>query len=173
MNGKISVESKIGKGSTFHVSIPLSVDKQNSSRPSLANNLPGEIIRENENTSSILLAEDNTDNAMVIEAYLKSTPYHVTTVKDGNQAVEEIQSEKKFDLVLMDIQMPVLDGLEATQKIRAWEKEKKVSHIPILALTSHAMNGDEEKSITAGCNSHITKPITKKKLLEMIEQFVN
>ena len=64
-----------------------------------------------------------------------------------------------------------MDGLEATRKIRAWEKEQQFSRTPILALTAHAMNGDDEKSLVAGCDDHITKPITKKKLLEVIDQY--
>ncbi len=92
-------------------------------------------------------------------------------VENGIQAVEKIKSGKKYDLVLMDIQMPVMDGLEATRQIRAWESEQEHSKTPIIALTAHAMNGDEEKSLAAGCDSHITKPITKTKLLDVIERF--
>ena len=122
--------------------------------------------------SLILLAEDNIDNAMVIEAYLTNTMYQVVTVEDGKQALNEIQSGKKYDLVLMDIQMPAMDGLEATRQIRVWEKKQGNAKTPILALTSHAMNKDEEKSLLAGCDNHITKPTTKKNLLKMINQFV-
>jgi CheY-like chemotaxis protein len=70
----------------------------------------------------------------------------------------------------MDIQMPIMDGLEATRQIRAWEEKNRIAPTPIVALTAHAMDGDDKKSLEAGCDSHVTKPISKKKLLEIIAQ---
>ena len=115
--------------------------------------------------------EDVEENALVIEAYIQSTAHNVEIVEDGDKAVEKIRSGESYDLILMDIQMPIMDGLEATLQIRAWEKEQGTSSTPILALTANAMTGDKEKSLSAGCDGHITKPITKKALLDAIDEF--
>jgi CheY-like chemotaxis protein len=111
------------------------------------------------------------ENALVIEAFLDKTDHLVEVVEDGDLAVEKITSGNRYNLILMDIQMPRMDGLEATRQIRHWEKNQKCEPTPILALTAHAMSGDKDKSLAAGCNGHITKPVAKKKLIEMINQY--
>ncbi|MEG3638416.1 response regulator [Magnetococcus sp. PR-3] len=118
----------------------------------------------------ILLAEDVPENAMLIEAYVEQTPHQVVAVENGQLALERFIVES-FDLVLMDIQMPVMNGLEATRTIRAWEKEQGKAPTPIVALTAHAMKEDAPKSMEAGCNKHLTKPIRKKVFLELLEAF--
>ena len=80
-------------------------------------------------------------------------------------------TEAKYDLVLMDIEMPVMDGYAATKKIREWEKKQKKEPTPIVALTAHALKEHEEKSKEAGCDGHITKPIKKAKLMETIQEY--
>jgi PAS domain S-box-containing protein len=173
MDGQLWVETgEGGKGSIFHFSIPFSSPQQHQGQtlfdPKITYN---NILEESKNGANILLAEDIEENAMVVEAYLKNTPHQVDIVEDGDIAVEKIHSGEKYDMVLMDIQMPRMDGLEATRRIRDWEQKQHMEKIPILALTAHAMTGDDKKSLDAGCDGHITKPINKKRLLELINQF--
>jgi len=118
----------------------------------------------------ILLVDDNEDNQLLIQAYLKKTAHRVDVAQNGEIAVEKFISGK-YDLVLMDIQMPVMDGYAATQKIRAWEKENRLAPIPVLALTAHSLKDDEKKSFDAGCTGHLAKPVKKAKLLETIEKY--
>ena len=117
----------------------------------------------------ILIAEDAPVNLMLIEKYLKDPVFEIDTACDGLVAFQKFQSGQ-YDLVLMDLQMPVMDGYAATQKMRAWEAEHRKAPTPILALTAHAFKEEQEKSLAAGCNAHLLKPIRKPDLLEAIRQ---
>nr|CRH04315.1 putative Histidine kinase with HAMP domain, HisKA domain, HATPase c domain and two Response regulator receiver domains [Candidatus Magnetococcus massalia] len=116
------------------------------------------------NKQHILLAEDSKDNAFLIQRYFKATEHTLVTVEDGQAAIERFKQEP-FDLVLMDIQMPGVDGYSATRQIRQWEEAQGHQPTRILALTAHALNGDAEKSLQAGCDGHLVKPIAKDTLL--------
>ncbi len=116
----------------------------------------------------ILIAEDSEDNRLLVQVYLKGTPHHFTFATDGKAAVERFAAER-FDLVLMDIQMPVMDGLNATRAIRALEIERRTVPVPIIALTANALPQDTKLSREAGCNHHLSKPISKHTLLKAIE----
>lgn len=116
----------------------------------------------------LLIAEDSEDNRFLIGAYLRNRTYELTFVRDGREAVETFAS-RYFDLVLMDIQMPVMDGLAATSAIRDLERERSATPTPILALTANALVEDTERSQAAGCNGHLSKPISKEKLIAAIE----
>ncbi|MBI5874369.1 MAG: response regulator [Deltaproteobacteria bacterium] len=118
----------------------------------------------------ILLAEDNVDNRLLIQSYLKKTPYKIDIAENGQIAVEKFMSGK-YDIVFMDMQMPVMDGYTAAREIRKREVEKGVEAAPIIALTAHALKEEEKKSLDAGCNAHLTKPIKKVKLLETIKEY--
>ncbi len=172
MDGKIWVESKSGAGSSFNFHIPINSDAPTIDDTAASSGSTAQPQLQSERPVSILLAEDLADNAMVVAAFLKDTPYRLTTVNDGGKAVEEVLSGNGHDLILMDIQMPGMDGLEATRRIREFEERKQTKRVPILALTSHAMTGDDEKSVAAGCDGHITKPIAKKTLLETIASYL-
>ena len=118
----------------------------------------------------ILLVEDSEDNRLLVQTYLKKTPYRVDIAENGEIAVEKFKSGN-YDLVLMDIQMPVMDGYTATRAIREWEVERGIKSTPIIALTAHALKGEMQKSIEAGCTAHITKPIKKATLIGAIHEY--
>ncbi|MBI1731768.1 MAG: response regulator [Gammaproteobacteria bacterium] len=115
----------------------------------------------------ILLVDDNSDNRLLIRSYLKKMPYEVVEAENGRLAVESFQAGP-FDIVFMDVQMPVMDGHEATRAIRAWEQSGQRTPTPIIALTAHASREEHERSLAAGCTTHMTKPVKKAALLEAI-----
>ncbi|MBF0143581.1 MAG: PAS domain S-box protein [Magnetococcales bacterium] len=115
----------------------------------------------------ILLAEDSDDNVELVKAFLRRCPYTLKVAGNGAEALSLFRGGR-FDLVLMDIQMPVMDGYQATRAIRQWEGEQGLSPTPIMALTAFALDGDAEKSLAVGCQAHMTKPIRKSALLAAI-----
>ncbi|MBF0147641.1 MAG: CHASE domain-containing protein [Magnetococcales bacterium] len=118
----------------------------------------------------ILLVDDSEDNILLIQAFLKKTTHEVTVVQNGEDAVAAVKN-RLFDLVLMDVQMPVMDGYAATRIIRQWERENGREPVVIVALTAHAFAENERQSMDAGCTAHLTKPITKQRLLETIAKY--
>ena len=120
----------------------------------------------------ILLVEDNEKNRLVIQTFLKKTPYLIDTAEHGEIAVEKFKASQ-YDLVLMDIEMPVMDGYTATVKIRQWEVENRIKTTPIIALTAHALEEHARKSVAAGCNAHLAKPIKKADLLIAIHEYAS
>jgi PAS domain S-box-containing protein len=120
----------------------------------------------------VLLVEDNEINQEVAQELLELVGVNVTLVKNGREAVAAVKA-KSYDLVLMDIQMPLMDGYEATRQIREWESSTSVSSpLPVLAMTAHAMDSDFEKSKQAGMNGHLTKPIDPDLLYKMLKQWL-
>ena len=117
----------------------------------------------------ILLVEDSADNVLLIRAYLKSVPCRLDHAENGKTAVERFQTGN-YDLVLMDMQMPVMDGYSATQHIRLWESRQGRPGVPILALTAFGMKEEEARSRAAGCTAHLTKPIRKATLFAAIAE---
>jgi len=115
----------------------------------------------------ILLAEDSEDNRVLVQAYLKNTPYQLDLAENGDIAVTKFTSGK-YDLVLMDMQMPVMDGYTAVRAIREWERSAQVARTRIVALTAYALKDEVGKSLEAGCDAHLSKPIKKKTLLKAI-----
>ncbi|MEJ2098629.1 MAG: response regulator [Desulfobacterales bacterium] len=130
--------------------------------------------------AQVLLAEDNEINQQVAREILEGAGLRVTLANNGQEAVVAVQNNH-YDAVLMDIQMPVMDGYTATRKIREWEKEiqkansalsPQSSALPIIAMTAHAMAGDEERSMTAGMNGHVTKPIDPDQLFATLQKWI-
>jgi PAS domain S-box-containing protein len=164
MGGHIGVESNVGEGSVFTFALPLAVwafaDQAGPAPVGISPELPLPRLR-------ILLAEDSPDNCTITMAYLEATPFVVEIAETGAIACEKFQAGR-YDLVLMDRQMPVMDGLTATQTIRAWEKANGRPPTPIIALTASALKGDREMCLAAGCTAFLTKPIKQEVLLKAI-----
>ena len=119
----------------------------------------------------ILLAEDVEDNRLLIRFYVKGENVDLTIAENGQDAVRAFREDGIFDLVLMDIQMPVMDGYEATRRIRSIEAAEGRRPVPVLALTAHASAETKARSLAAGCDKQIMKPIRKKEFLSVIHHF--
>lgn len=125
-----------------------------------------------EHASTILMAEDSVDNQRLIRLYLEKTGYALDITENGRLAYE-MYTSGTYDLVLMDIQMPVMDGLTATTMIRRWEQESQRPPVPIIALSAHALGQEVQQSLAAGCSAHITKPVRKAVLLAEIDKWLH
>ena len=184
MNGSISVESSPGEGTTFYISLPLKVPASYEGEKTCAldaGRTTGQSLR-------ILLAEDEPSNQFFVRKLLEKSGHEVMVAEDGAQALDLLQ-EHEFDCIFMDIRMPFMDGVEATRRIRAAEREGGVarerlsdgategsesqytrvpespnSRIPIIAMTAHAMDGDRERFLEAGMNDYLAKPVHKEDL---------
>ena len=121
----------------------------------------------------ILLVEDTADNRLLVLAYLKATPHIVDTANDGQEAVEAFieAGSMGYDLILMDMQMPIMDGYEATRHIRDYEISKGLPRTPIVALTAFALADETQRAVDAGCDAYLTKPIKKATLLEAVARY--
>jgi CheY-like chemotaxis protein len=157
MGGQIGVVSELGRGSKFHFALALLRDVGAPPEPT-----PGRKLK-------ILLAEDTPANQKLIVHILEKRGHAVDVARNGQEAVQRLGDER-YDLILMDVQMPVLDGLRATAAIRA-VPDRETSQIPIIALTAHAMLEDEERCLSAGMNAYIAKPIDGRKLVQLINRF--
>jgi PAS domain S-box-containing protein len=164
MGGRIWVESEVGKGSLFAFAAPYEIWVE-ASRPEAQP--VGEGSRAVLSPLRILLAEDSPDNCLIAQAYLEETPYLVEIAATGAIACEMFET-CLYDLVLMDRQMPVMDGLTATRRIRAWEQANGRAATPIIALTASALKGDRETCLAAGCTAYLSKPIKQDVLLQAI-----
>ncbi|MCK5564313.1 MAG: response regulator, partial [Planctomycetes bacterium] len=168
LGGSINVSSKSGKGSVFTIEIPAVVNSDVALDDDYGPT-DKEKISENEIQSlsgKVLVAEDNKSNQKLIELILNKIGIHPIIVEDGRKAVE-IHKNEKFDLIIMDIQMPKMNGYEATEAIR-----KTDSDIPVVAITANAMKGDAEKCFNAGCTEYLPKPIKHDKLYEILEKYL-
>ena len=166
MGGRIWVESGVGKGSVFSFAAPFEI-WPTTNRPTLIT--VGVDPEAQLPALRILLAEDSADNCTITMAYLEDTPYQVEIAETGAIACEKFTSGH-YDLVLMDRQMPVMDGLTAARSIRAWEQANDRQPTPIIALTASALKGDREMCLAAGCTAFLTKPIKQEVLLQAIKE---
>ncbi|HYF22884.1 MAG TPA: ATP-binding protein, partial [Caulobacteraceae bacterium] len=158
MGGDIEIRSRVGRGSTFTVRLPL----EETVAPGAAGTAVPEAAPD---MLSILVAEDNPTNRAVIRALLESTGWEVHVVEDGSEALEALRT-RGFDLVLMDVHMPVMDGVTAVNHIRRGQAGRR--DIPVIALTADAMAGDRERLMAEGFDDHVAKPIRPDELLRAI-----
>ncbi len=177
MGGRLWVESQEGRGSSFHFTGVLqrppeplahcdeTVAEGGSPPSEAAPTGPGTIFRRR-----ILLAEDNSVNQRLMVRLLEKRGYRVTSVSNGHEAVAAC-AQASFDLVLMDVQMPDMDGIDATVRIRAQEQQTG-GHLPIVAMTAHAMKGDRERCLAAGMEAYLVKPVQIQPLCEVIENLL-
>ena len=119
-------------------------------------------------TRHILVVEDQEDNRQIVRDLLTANDYEMTEAENGEEALAAVAKDRP-DLILMDIQLPVMDGCEATRRIKA---DPSLSSIPIIAVTSYALSGDEEKARAAGCNDFVPKPFSPRHLLAKIRQYL-
>ncbi len=171
LGGDIDVDSEVGHGSVFRLTVPTGslegIPRIDAiERVEGAEDVPA--LPVNKLAGRFLLAEDNPVNQILTASILKAAGADVTVVENGEKALEQVlaaELEQPFDLVLMDLQMPVVDGYEATRRLRA-EGFKR----PILALTAHGMAEHQEKSLAAGCDGHLVKPIERDQLINAIAE---
>ena len=169
MDGEVGLESKKGEGSSFHFTVPLEkVPTEKKTDPDNQNEEKG--LESIDKSLRILVAEDNKVNQMVTTKMLESEGFTVDIVETGTEAVEQ-NEVNTYDLILMDIQMPEMDGYEATEKIREIEK-RTGGHIPILALTASAMEKDRDLCLQAGMDDYIAKPVDKQDLIATIKNVI-
>lgn len=167
MGGTLEAESTLGKGSTFTLTFTLPV----TSKPQRNANItpPAE---DDLQGLHILLAEDNELNREIAQTLLEKSGYLVTAVEDGAQALEAYKAKPDdYDVILMDMMMPHMDGLEATRQIRAWEKESGVAAVPIIAMTANVFAEDVQACLEAGMNSHVGKPMDMQTLTKELQRF--
>ncbi len=167
--GTICVESELGKGSKFTVEIPFDVVAREAS-------VAAPVARAIATAASaagnarLLLVEDNAINQRVVLAMLRKKGYTLDVANNGQEALEQLEAATEpYDLILMDVQMPVLDGLETTRAIRA---DARWTRLPIIAMTAHAMTGDKERCLNAGMDVYLTKPLKAPQLIDAIEKFL-
>ncbi len=164
-HGSISVKSKEDEGSAFSVIIPYSIGKHSDIADTSAEAKNSDTYRDSLKNLSVLLVEDNDINRLYASSILKSLECKLETAENGYVAIEKVKSGL-FHIVLMDIQMPVMDGFQATKAIRSWDSPK--SQVPIIALTANATRNDIEKCLAAGMNDCIAKPFTPEDLFRIL-----
>ena len=166
MGGTIQVESKINEGTRYTIVLPFKVDHH----PKIDDDPMEHLSLKGKKA---LLAEDNNLNMEIARFQLEQEEIEVFTASNGKEAVKMFEASQPgfYDIILMDIMMPVMDGLEATRHIRSMNRRDSMT-IPIVAMSANAFQEDVEKSLAAGLNEHLTKPLDEKKLTETMKKYL-
>jgi len=167
LSGKLWVESEKGKGSVFYFTIPDHAERQAKSVITNVVSADG-IMNHQIKNLKILISEDDATSDLLITRTLRKISHEVLHVKTGVETIEACRNNPDIDLVMMDVQMPEMDGYEATRQIRQFNKD-----VIIIAQTANALIGEREKALEAGCNDYISKPIIKDELLALIQKYFN
>ncbi len=164
--GNVSVESELGKGSRFIVTLPWAVEEQNPQAQVISEDLGSGIRSDQKRSGRVLIVEDTHTVASLMQEYLENKGYEVYVAHNGLEGVT-LAKKKLPDLILMDVMMPVMDGMEATRQIRT---DPSLEKIPVIALTALAMPGDRERCFAAGMSDYLSKPIQFKELLKVMDK---
>ena len=169
MGGEIGIESEPGVGSVFHFTVPLERSQLSSAPPASSacgRSEPGLL-----SPLRILVAEDAEDNRALVRHYLRSQPLDLRFVENGEQAVNSVIGGEGYDLILMDMDMPVMDGHTAVCTIRQWEADFSKMPVPIVALSAHAIVEEVRRCLDEGCAAHVAKPVDQVTLVETIRRY--
>ncbi|MGZ3771717.1 MAG: ATP-binding protein [Bdellovibrio sp.] len=168
MGGSLEMKSLAGRGTTFYISLPHRPDlsSQIEKKPSDAASFAWRFQSPNRKYK-ILLVDDSEDNRVLIIHYLKNLPFDCDEASNGQEAVNKFK-ENNYDLIFMDIQMPIMSGYKATELIRYWEKSHNLPHTPIIALTATAVLEDLKRTLVSGCDAYTVKPVKKAEILEVL-----
>jgi len=165
-HGELRVESQLGHGSTFIATIEYDAREGSPEAVPIQSAAPAMAAYRG---ARILVVEDNRVNQKVVTAVLGKRGFAIELANDGREALAKLEQSGNFDLILMDVQMPVLDGLEATRMIR---KDPRWRTVPIVAMTAHAMSGDRENCLEAGMNAYVSKPVLPEHLLQVMDDYL-
>ena len=164
LGGHMRIESEVGIGSTVYFTLPYSAEPDKK-EPNQIDTFMDEVLQQFKKLI-VLIAEDDEYSELFLELVVKKISKKIIKAKTGFEAVEACRKHTDIDLVLMDVQMPLMDGYEATRQIRQINKD-----VVIIAQTAFGLSGDKEKAIMAGCNDYISKPIQREKLVNLMQKF--